>query len=75
MSYKNLQAAKNRKCDEFYTQLEDIERELKEYRAFFINCDDAEHSNFLKSLKAASTVQAATSAVLKVSNCSSKLTL
>lgn len=57
MSYQHLKLAKKNKADEFYTQPEDIERELKEYRAFFsgkvvyCNCDDAEHSNFVKYFK------------------------
>ncbi len=56
MSVENLQAAKAAKADEFYTQLEDIERELKHYRAFFsgkivyCNCDD-NSSNFVKYFK------------------------
>ena len=31
----NLAVAKNAKKDEFYTQLEDIENELKHYTAYF----------------------------------------
>ncbi len=48
----NLSAAKNAKQDEFYTQLEDIEREMKHYRKHFkgktvyLNCDDPRVSNF-----------------------------
>lgn len=47
-----LQAAKAGKKDEFYTQLTDIERELKHYKAHFqgktvlCNCDDPRISNF-----------------------------
>ncbi len=47
------QAAKNKK-DEFYTQLTDIEKELKYYKqhfkgkTIFCNCDDPETSNFWK---------------------------
>jgi len=43
---KNLHQAKNAKKDEFYTQLADIENELKHYKAHFknkvvyCNCDD-----------------------------------
>ena len=43
---KNLHQAKNAKKDEFYTQLSDIENELKHYKAHFknkvvyCNCDD-----------------------------------
>ena len=48
----NLHQAKNAKKDEFYTQLEDIENELKHYKAHFkdkivyCNCDDPTYSNF-----------------------------
>ena len=48
----NLQDARNAKKDEFYTQLTDIERELKHYKAQFkgkvvyCNCDDPRISNF-----------------------------
>ena len=48
----NLSAAKNAKKDEFYTQLVDIENELKHYREHFrgktvlCNCDDPRVSNF-----------------------------
>lgn len=49
---KNLQEAKRNKKDEFYTQLSDIERELKYYKHHFkgkvvyCNCDDPRVSNF-----------------------------
>jgi hypothetical protein len=49
---KNLQAAKASKTDEFYTQLADIEKELKHYKEHFknkvvlCNCDDPRVSNF-----------------------------
>lgn len=49
---KPLQAAKRAKQDEFYTQLTDIENELKRYRKHFrgktvyCNCDDPIVSNF-----------------------------
>jgi hypothetical protein len=48
----NLHKAKNVKNDEFYTQLPDIENELKHYshhfkdKVVFLNCDDPEESNF-----------------------------
>ena len=48
----NLHKAKNSKKDEFYTQLSDIERELKHYTKHFkdkivyCNCDDPRISNF-----------------------------
>jgi hypothetical protein len=50
----NLHTAKKLKNDEFYTQLTDIENELKYYRQYFkdkvvyCNCDDARESNFFK---------------------------
>lgn len=49
---KNLNKAKTNKKDEFYTQLSDIERELKHYKKHFknkviyCNCDDPRVSNF-----------------------------
>ncbi len=49
-----LQKAKNAQKDEFYTQLSDIESELRHYRAHFrgkvvlCNCDDPYESNFFK---------------------------
>jgi len=49
---KNLHSAKNAKKDEFYTQLQDIEKELKHYKehfkdkTVFCNCDDPRVSNF-----------------------------
>src|SRR3954468_1468386 len=48
----NLVGAKLAKEDEFYTQLSDIERELKHYKKHFegkvvyCNCDDPRISNF-----------------------------
>ena len=54
MANKNLNAAKAAKKDEFYTQLPDIERELRHYRHHFkdkvvlCNCDDPYESNFFK---------------------------
>lgn len=48
----NLHKAKANKKDEFYTQLSDIERELKHYKKHFkgkvvyCNCDDPRISNF-----------------------------
>lgn len=50
----NLHSAKKNKNDEFYTQLSDIENELKYYRPYFkdkivlCNCDDPYESNFFK---------------------------
>lgn len=52
MANKNLNKAKSSKKDEFYTQLPDIERELKHYKKHFkdkvvyCNCDDPRVSNF-----------------------------
>ena len=49
---KNLHRAKRVKEDEFYTQLTDIENELKHYKSHFkdkvvlCNCDDPRVSNF-----------------------------
>ena len=49
---KNLNKAKRAKQDEFYTQLADIEREAKHYKAHFegkvvyCNCDDPRVSKF-----------------------------
>ena len=54
MANKNLNAAKTAKKDEFYTQMTDIERELKHYTSHFkdkvvlCNCDDPYESNFFK---------------------------
>ncbi len=54
MANKNLNAAKEAKKDEFYTQLSDIENELRHYREHFrgktilCNCDDPYESNFFK---------------------------
>lgn len=48
----NLKKAKKEKNDEFYTQLSDIEKELKHYKTHFkdkvvfCNCDDPRVSNF-----------------------------
>lgn len=50
----DLHSAKRNKKDEFYTQLEDIERELIHYKEFFkdkvilCNCDDPRVSNFTR---------------------------
>ncbi len=49
---KNLQKARRQKNDEFYTQLSDIENELRHYTGHFrgkvvyCNCDDPSVSNF-----------------------------
>ena len=50
----NLNSAKTARKDEFYTQLSDIEKELRYYRRHFAgktvlcNCDDPFESNFFK---------------------------
>ena len=52
--YANLRKANKEKNDEFYTQLIDIEKELKNYKEHFknkivfCNCDDPFESNFFK---------------------------
>ena len=51
---KNLNSAKTARKDEFYTQLTDIEKEMRYYRKHFkdktvlCNCDDPFESNFFK---------------------------
>jgi len=51
---KSLKAAVRAKEDEFYTQLTDIEKELRHYKQHFrdktilCNCDDPFESNFFK---------------------------
>jgi len=52
MANKDLEKAKKQKTDEFYTQLTDIENELKHYKSHFkgktvfCNCDDPYWSDF-----------------------------
>lgn len=54
MARKDLAQAKDAKKDEFYTKLDDIAKELKNYRPYFkdkvvfCNCDDPYESNFFK---------------------------
>ena len=54
MARKDLAQAKDAKKDEFYTQLDDIAKELKFYKPYFkdkvvfCNCDDPYESNFFK---------------------------
>lgn len=54
MATKLMDEAKKNKADEFYTQLNDIELELKHYKSYFegkivlCNCDDPFESNFFK---------------------------
>ena len=49
---RNLNSAKTARKDEFYTQLTDIEKEMRYYRKHFkgktvlCNCDDPFESNF-----------------------------
>ncbi|MDD2757973.1 MAG: adenine-specific methyltransferase EcoRI family protein [Patescibacteria group bacterium] len=53
-SNKSLHKASKEKKDEFYTQLADIENEIKHYKdqfrgkVVFCNCDDPRESNFVK---------------------------
>ena len=53
---KVLRAANKAKNDEFYTQMSDIEKELRYYKSqfkdkiVFCNCDDPYESNFLNIL-------------------------
>ncbi|WKK67512.1 adenine-specific methyltransferase EcoRI family protein [Lutimonas zeaxanthinifaciens] len=54
MANKSLGTAKKAKNDEYYTQLADIEKELRHYvdklrgKVIFCNCDDPYESNFFK---------------------------
>lgn len=54
MARSNLSEANKNKSDEFYTQLSDIEKELRNYKKIFrdkviyCNCDDPYESNFFK---------------------------
>jgi len=54
MRNKNLKNAKKAKNDEFYTQMIDIEKELKHYtkdfygKVVYCNCNDGYESNFFK---------------------------
>ena len=54
MGNTTLDEAKKAKADEFYTQLPDIEKEMRHYKeqfkskAIFCNCDDPYESNFFK---------------------------
>lgn len=54
MANSSLTKAKKQKNDEFYTRIEDIEREVMQYQQYFkdkvvyCNCDDPEESNFWK---------------------------
>lgn len=56
MAKRNIDKAKEAKKDEFYTQLDDINNELKHYREHFrgktvlCNCDDPRVSNFFTAL-------------------------
>ena len=54
MAIKLFDKAKKNKADEFYTQLSDIEAEMRHYKeqfrgkVVFCNCDDPYESNFVK---------------------------
>ena len=51
----NLHKARKARADEFYTQYEDIEKEIQNYnlegKKIYCNCDDYRHSNFVKYFK------------------------
>jgi len=54
MKNRNLNTAKKKKNDEFYTQYEDVKKEIDHYadqlkdKIIFCNCDDSNQSNFYK---------------------------
>ena len=54
MAQEDLHRARDSKKDEFYTQLVDVEKELRHYKQYFeekivfCNCDDPYESNFFK---------------------------
>ncbi|MDR3328419.1 MAG: adenine-specific methyltransferase EcoRI family protein, partial [Prevotellaceae bacterium] len=54
MANENLHKARNAKKDEFYTQYDDIQKELNHYvqqfkdKTVLCNCDDPKVSNFFK---------------------------
>ena len=54
---KNINEAKKNKADEFYTQYEDIAREIPYYKEqladkiIYCNCDNPLYSNFYKFFK------------------------
>lgn len=54
-SNSNLHKAKKARNDEFYTQYEDIEKEIQNYnlegKKIYCNCDDYRYSNFVKYFK------------------------
>ena len=54
-SNSNLHKARKARADEFYTQYEDIEKEIQNYnlegKKIYCNCDDYRYSNFVKYLK------------------------
>lgn len=57
MTNRHLQAAKKAKNDEFYTQMSDIEKELKHYtkhfkdKVVYCNCDDPTRLLFQQIIK------------------------
>lgn len=61
---KSLNAAARTRNDEFYTQLPDIENELRHYRehfkgkTVFCNCDDPRLSNFFTTFPITSKLSA-----------------
>lgn len=54
-SNSNLHKARKARADEFYTQYEDIEKEIQNYnldgKKIYCNCDDYRYSNFIKYFK------------------------
>lgn len=54
MKIKNLQDAKRKKNDEFYTEYSDIEKEISNYydqingKIIYCNCDDVDFSQFYR---------------------------
>lgn len=54
-SNSNLNKARKARADEFYTQYEDIEKEIQNYnlegKKIYCNCDDYRYSNFVKYFK------------------------
>ena len=55
MNNRNLHKARKARNDEFYTQYEDIEKEIQNYnlegKKIYCNCDDYRYSNFVKYFK------------------------
>ena len=81
----NLNSAKTARKDEFYTQLTDIEKEMRYYRKHFqgktvlCNCDDPFESNFFKyfcaELQSFGVEKADCNLLLFVSDCRAAVTI